>query len=69
MMVPAVTIKPPLNLARAKFLASASVSNVSVKRGFRRFTTVPFFGTSKVTYQVCCMPDPSAVANLHDDLC
>ena len=51
-MVPAVTINPSLNLVRAKSLASASVSNVLVKRGCRRLDSVPSVGTSKVTYQV-----------------
>ena len=32
-MVPAVTIKPSLNLVRPKSLASVSVANVLVKRG------------------------------------
>jgi hypothetical protein len=53
MMVPAVTISPSLNLVRAKSLASACVTNVFVKRGCRRLNTVPFVGTSKVTYHVC----------------
>jgi hypothetical protein len=52
MMVPAVTTNPESNLVRAKSLASASVSNVFVKRGLRRCTVVPLLGTSKVTYQV-----------------
>ena len=46
MMVPAVTISPSLNLVRAKSLAAASVSNVCVKRGCRRFNSVPSVGTS-----------------------
>ena len=48
MMVPAVTINPQLNLLRAKSLASPSVANVLVKRGCRRFDSVPSVGTSKV---------------------
>src|SRR5258707_9391701 len=69
LMVPAVTINPASNFVRAKSLASASVSNVLVSRGFRRSTKVPLLGTSKVTYQVCFIPDPRGRAGwpFHDD--
>ncbi len=50
--VPAVRISQPSNFVRANSLASASVSNVLVKRGFRLCTEVPFRRTSNVTYQV-----------------
>src|SRR6478736_5021373 len=66
--VPAVTISPPSNFVRAKSLASASVLNVLVKRGFRRCTTVTLLGTSKVTYQVWFIPDPSVACGSHVDL-
>ena len=68
--VPAVTISPPSNFVRAKSLASASVLNVLVRRGFRRCITVPLLGTSKVTYQVWFIPDPSRAeaGHCHDDL-
>jgi hypothetical protein len=56
MIVPAVTTSPSLNLVRAKSLAAASLSNVLVRRGCRRLDSVPSGGTSKVTYQVCFMP-------------
>jgi hypothetical protein len=51
--VPANTINPSLNFSRAKARASASLSNVRVSRGLRRFGKVPRFCTSNVTYQVC----------------
>jgi hypothetical protein len=50
--VPAWTISPSLNFARAKSLASLSVSNVLVARGLRLLSNVPRLCTSKVTYQV-----------------
>ena len=53
MIVPAVTTNPSSNFARAKSLASVSVSNVCVDRERRLRTAVPRQGTSKVTYQVC----------------
>jgi hypothetical protein len=61
LMVPAVTISPPSNFFRANSLASASVSNVLVKRGFLLRTKVPLLGTSKVTYQVWFILDPAGV--------
>jgi hypothetical protein len=51
-MVPAWTISPSLNFARAKSLASLSVSNVLVARGLRLLSNVPRLCSSKVTYQV-----------------
>ena len=59
LMVPAVTISPPSNFVRANSFASASVSNVLVKRGFLLRTKVPLLGTSKVTYQVWFILDPA----------
>lgn len=53
MIVPAVTTNPWSNLARAKFLASISVSNVWVDRERRLRTAAPRHGSSNVTYQVC----------------
>jgi hypothetical protein len=67
MMVPAVTINPSVNLARAKSRACASVTNVFVKRGCRRLSSVPSIGTSKMTYHVYFIPrgrSPSSVAIL-----
>ena len=58
-MVPAWTISPSLNFARANSLASLSVSNVLVARGLRLLSKVPRLCTSKVTYQVygICHPN------------
>ena len=56
MMVPAVTINPSANFARAKSRASASVTNVLVRRGCRRLCSVPSMGTSNVTYHVYFIP-------------
>ena len=50
--MPAKTTSPSSSLARAKFLASASDSNVLVSRGLRLFGNTPRWGTAKVTYQV-----------------
>ena len=50
-MVPAWTMSPSLNFARAKSLASVSVSNILVARGLRGLADTPRFCTSKVTYQ------------------
>jgi hypothetical protein len=61
MMVPAVTISPPSNFVRANSFASASVSNVLVRRGFLLRTTVPLLGTSKVTYQAWIIVVPDGV--------
>jgi len=61
MMVPAVMMSPSLNFILAKFLASASVSNVLVERGHRGRTNVPLFGTSKVTYQARFIFDPNGI--------
>jgi hypothetical protein len=56
--VPAYTVSPSLNFARAKSLASISVSNLLVARGLRLRGNTPRFCTSKVTYQVygICRP-------------
>lgn len=59
-----MTISPLWNFVRAKSLASASVSNVFVKLGFRRCARVPLLGTSNVTYQACFMADPGERAAL-----
>ena len=52
LIVPAKTISPSLNFARAKFLASVSFSNVLVARGLRLLGKAPLLCTSNVTYQV-----------------
>lgn len=58
--VPAWTLSPSLNFPRAKSLASASVSNVLVIRGFRLLGNTPRLGATKVTNQVCGISHPSA---------
>jgi hypothetical protein len=51
-MVPANTTSPSFTLARAKFFASASVSNVLVSREGRLLGRTPRLSASKVTHQV-----------------
>src|ERR1700742_1155711 len=58
--VPAWTLRPSLNFSRAKSLASASVSNVLVIRGFRLLGNTPRLGATKVTNQVCGISHPRA---------
>jgi hypothetical protein len=60
LIVPAKTINPSPNLARAKFLASASVSNVLVSRGLRLRGNKPRSCTWNVTYQVSDIFDQAA---------